>query len=96
MIHTLKQDYRDELGFTDVLVAVVNVRYRCTSRPISSRGKSKVSRQSMHPTPTSKAVPGARGLRRVLRVAVFSEDNPFRVPTEKVGPLLQCPEAAEG
>lgn len=27
MLHQ-KQDYRNELGFTDILVAVVNIRYR--------------------------------------------------------------------
>lgn len=75
-----EQDYRDELGFTDVLVAVVTIRYVAPPRLVATKGTSQTSRRpasSRRPAPTAS---DPRRTRRVLRVAFFSETDPFLIP----------------
>lgn len=75
-----KQDYRDELGFTDVLVAVVTIRYAAPPWLDATKGTSPTPGRpasSRRRAPTSS---DPRRTRRVLRVAFFSDTDPFQIP----------------
>lgn len=75
-----KQDYRDELGFTDVLVTVVTIRYASPSRLDATKGKSPTPGRSTSSRGRAPTASDPRRTRRALRVAFFSETDPFQIP----------------
>ena len=59
------QDYRDELGFTDVLVTVVRIRYR--GGPQAAPGAGATNPRSPRPASNNKAAAGKTRVRQKVK-----------------------------
>lgn len=89
------QDYRNELGFTDVIVSIVQIHYRAAQAAPGSTvlNSSKRTIPSRPVAKTSSSSSSTKGPRRVLRVAFFWDEDPFRMTPSEVNGVSEVASA---